>query len=221
MRDAILLDSDVVLKICIYALLIWEEGGLFHGRELSTLAASEFILPKRLARSGKLNDPSRAKTVLTELMARITFVEPDSDEVALAANLELAAQRAGLAFDVGESQLLSILVTRGAALLITGDKRAIGALGRLALSQPLIEGAAGKIACLEQLFVELIQQVGGDLLRAAVCAEPHADKALSICFCCSSASTSDDQYLAGLMSYLAEVRKAAGAVLRQGDLALA
>ncbi len=55
-------------------------------------------------------------------------MEPTDREVAFATNLELTAQRAGLQLDVGESQLVAIVIERAIATFDTGDKRAIVSL---------------------------------------------------------------------------------------------
>jgi hypothetical protein len=144
-------------------------------------------------------------------------VEPEARELTLAAILELSAQRRGISFDTGESQLLAILVYRNARILLTGDKRAITALGLLAAEHAEAAAVAGRVACLEQLFIGLLKTVGGVALRSSVCAEPRADRMLSISFQCSSGAADDSTYLEGLTSYLNHLRQHSGEVLCSDD----
>ncbi len=212
-----LLDSDIIIKACAYSLVIWEKGGLLEDHKLGTLAASLYIIPKRLQKPGKLRDRDAAASIFKSLLSSIRLIEPSTEELTFSAELELIAQRSGLAFDVGESQLLAILVKQKARLLLTGDKRAIAALGILTVSQPLLESAAGKVVCVEQLFLELIRLMGGAKLRSLICKEPGMDTALSICFGCVSGEKDESEYLTGLTSYISDIKRTASQMLAAND----
>lgn len=210
----VLVDSDVILKLCLYSITPWEAGGLLAGRELATLEASRYILPKRLQKMRIAGERKTAAKALDSFDRHVSYVEPEQDELALAAALELSAQRNGVAFDSGESQLLALLFHRNASVMITGDKRAITALVVLGPLHDQAAAVAGKIACLEQLFIELLKVHGaGASLRAGVCSEPAVDVALSICFRCASDPADDQTYLEGLTSYLDDVRRNSGPIL--------
>ena len=135
-----------------------------------------------------------------ELMRYIEFameLEPTEPEAILAADLELMAQTACLAWDAGESQLCAMLITRMVPALLTGDKRAISALERLVALEPRTAGAAGKIYCLEQLVTLALGKLAIDTVRVAVCRKPIVDRALAICFSCSSFRSPAGGCLAG------------------------
>src|SRR6185503_5833439 len=122
---------------------------------------------------------------LEQFIAEAIVVEPIDEEQKFAAALELLAQREGLPFDTGESQLCAVLITRAVPQLLTGDKRAIAALARLLDLEDRLEPARGRVRCLEQLVRLLIDRAGIDHVRIAVCAEPSVDRALAMCFSCS------------------------------------
>jgi len=95
----------------------------------------------------------------------------------------------------------------------TGDKRAIIALERLFEADERISSIIGKIICLEQLVKHMVGTGDPDLVRLAICAEPAIDKALSICFACTSSGTTSATILEGLDSYIGAIRADAKRVL--------
>jgi hypothetical protein len=66
--------------------------------------------------------------------------------------------------DVGEAQLLAAVADLG-DLLLTGDKRALVAVGHLPNFPPLL---AGKIVTLEAILISLCSKLGGDLTLGQV-----------------------------------------------------
>jgi hypothetical protein len=132
----------------------------------------------------------------------------------MAADFELAAQRAGLSFDVGESQLCAILICRLTPMLLTGDKRAIQALEELLDSEDRLSSLCGKVRCLEQLVLDVLRAgTNPDTLRGMICAEIDIDKTLTICFSCHSQDGPRQDYVDGLQSYVADLRQRAIRVL--------
>jgi hypothetical protein len=150
---------------------------------------------------------------LEAFIAEAVVVEPTEEEQRLAAAIELLAQREGLWFDSGESQLCAVLITRAVPQLVTGDKRAIAALERLLDLEHRLDTAQGRVWCLEQLIWLLIDRTGIQQVRAAVCAEPHVDRALAMCFSCGSGIESAETVLEGLASYIRHLREMARRVL--------
>jgi hypothetical protein len=164
-----------------------------------------------------LTDKAAVAAALDGLLAAVSVLEPDDKEVLLAADLQELAQTLSLPLDPGESILLAILVLRPIALLVTGDKRAIAAAESVLEQRSLSATAEGKVACLEQLVTELLRSMEPEALRASICADLGADKALTICFSCGSDVFSGANALAGLSSYVREVRAAAPTLLVRSD----
>jgi hypothetical protein len=75
----------------------------------------------------------------------------------------------------------------------------------------------GKVACLEQLIRSLLARLGLDVLRAAICNEACADKALAICFSCSTNTCTEQSALEGLASYVKALRRRAPTVMLNTD----
>ena len=130
--------------------------------------------------------------------------------------MQEAAQRLGLPLDGGESQLLAVVLHRAGALMLTGDKRAIGAGETVLKEIGSVRDAEGRLACLEQMLASLATQLGHDVARDAICSDAGADATLTICYACHADGCSQAECLAGLESYQAALRAAAPTLLAPG-----
>jgi hypothetical protein len=214
MSELVLLDNDVILKTSCYG-LVEETRGLLSEEDgcLGGLGLARFVLGKRVQKSRNIKHRDKTAFALQTFLASIDALEPDAEELALAASFEEKAQMLGAALDTGESQLLAILIRRCARSLATGDKRAIAAIHTIASELPLIAEAEGRLQCLEQLMLELLSRNDVSLLAEKVCTEPDVDKTLSICFGCSSQKTDTETTREGLKSYVGYLRKRSGKLL--------
>ncbi|GLI21916.1 hypothetical protein GGQ86_000782 [Xanthobacter flavus] len=209
MTDGILLDNDVVLKACAYRC----QNEVIERTTLgdvppAMLRIARYTLLSILSRPCGVIDLEGATAALYELLPQVQLLDPTETEIELAAEFEELAMSNSFSFDSGESQLVAILILRNAALLITGDKRAIAALAGIAPSP-----AEGRIACFEQLAALLLAKYSHEQIRLRVCSEAGADKAISICFSCKSEATSSENILAGLASYIRDLRSKTGHIL--------
>lgn len=209
MTESVLLDNDVILKVCAYR----RHAEILAITSISDippaiLGIARFTLRSRLTDKSGLTDPDGAMAALQELLDKIILVEPSMEEIELASELEEMATAKSYEFDTGESQLVAVLIRRGAPLLVTGDKRAIVAINGIGVAE-----AEERIACLEQLIAEMLNMVPHSDIRRNVCAEPTADKALTACFACSADAVEADDILIGLNSYIGHLRKGSGSTL--------
>ena len=211
MIGTVLVDNDVVLKLCRYG-CHGALGAALSGRRAAMLAVGRHALRDRVRRLPHQADRDRVGAALEEALDDLEAVQPDEAEAALAAEMEEAAARRALEFDTGESQLLAILLVRQALLLLTGDKRAVVAIGGMGVA-----AARGRVGCLEQLVATLLGVAGVGHLRAGVCADPSADRAVAACFACAAASVAEEDVRAGLRSYVSHLRSASGTTLAAGD----
>ena len=204
-----LVDNDVLLKSCRYGIdRDFVDLLVDVGLAPLILPVARYVVGTRLRRDCAGREAEGPLAAFDRAMTTWTFAEPDASEIAMAAAFEAEAQHCNLELDVGESQLLAILIARGCRAMLTGDKRAIRAIEILA-------GAAvpGRLACLEQIMSGLAEKLGLDVLRARVCGEPAVDRALTNCFACRSPSVDPASFADGLRSYMADVRRAAPRVL--------
>ena len=216
MPERVLLDNDVVLKAASYALADETVAvTTIDDTPPAMLGVGRFVIRNRLSRASNIADPARATSAFEQMLPTMTLVEPDEDEMAVAADLEAEAIRLDLELDGGESQLLAILANRSCSLLVTGDKRAIAAMATVALAQ-----ASARVACLEQMIAHVVATSGTSIIQPRICAEPNVDRAITSCFACSSSNKPDDaEVLAGLASYISHLdRSAPGILIRGHDL---
>lgn len=211
----ILIDNDILIKGACYGLLpTFTTGGPGDTRKAGILGAARFVVPKAISgKQLKSRTITQAQQDFQSFLAENITVEPTSDEQALAAKLEAIAQALALNLDVGESQLLAVLIARLVPLLLTGDKRAIIAMERLLDTGPDLASIQGKIRCLEQIVWSLIEIGLQETIRKAICAEPAIDKALAICFSCTQVDATRETIGEGLRSYIRAIRSDARRVL--------
>jgi hypothetical protein len=209
-------DNDILYKGAWYGLL-HELLGVIPCLPQHTLVLGQarFVVGKRIERQQKKGLPgaTEARARFVELLATLSLVEPSSAEQSVAADLENSAQQLGLPLDAGESLLCAVVIQRGLAHFVTGDKRAIAALETLSRERAELAAVAGRLLCLEQLFVRLLSVVDAKAIKRAVCQSAHVDQALANCFSCSSPEVSPERSIEGLASYIDALRAAAPLLL--------
>jgi hypothetical protein len=210
----VLIDNDIIFKGTCYGLLPELIGTVcVEGDAIGVLGAARFVISKRIQRATVNKGADAALSNLEAFLSRTLIIEPTEAEQNLAAELELAALKSGVALDAGESQLCAVAAKRLVDWLLTGDKRAIRAIELLLDFQPTLAAIVGKVKCLEQLVLTAVRSNSTwASLRAKICAEVAVDKALAICLCCASQTTSED-CVSGLESYIEDLRSEAGRVL--------
>ncbi|MCI0613011.1 hypothetical protein L0244_08475 [bacterium] len=178
-------DNDIVFKGSCYQLLddIIPE---VHTERVGVLGATRYVVSKKIRKAHLSGNVQSAIECFENFIKKASELEPTIAEQNLAAELEFTAQKLGLSFDTGESQLSAIVITRQIPLLLTGDKRAIRSLEQMIESLQILSDLCGKIKCLEQLFVAAVQRGDIQTFRSSICAESNLDKTLTICFGCSS-----------------------------------
>lgn len=209
-------DNDVLVKGLSYGLLFDLLGSITSDvRDIGMLGAARFVVRASLRKANLNQGTETAFRVFEELLGRVAVLEPTNEETTFAAELEFAAQRANFDLDTGESQLCAIVIGRALPWLATGDKRAVRAFEQLLIARSDATKLAGKVLCLEQLFLRLIGMTNAAAVRGAVCAEPSVDVALALCFGCHSAEVDPNSWSDGLKSYIADLRREANTVLAE------
>lgn len=212
-----LVDNDVLMKGACYGLLHDLILAVSPLNTVGILGTARYVVPQRIRTSLMRGNHVDAAETFRRFVEQVTIIEPTEEEQQLAADLELAAQRLRLSLDSGESQLCAVLSIRLVPLLLTGDKRAITAMDKLLDDETRLSHLAGKIMCLEQLFVMFLGRAGNGDVRRTICAEPDIDKALSNCFSCYGDAASTGKYMDGLTSYIESLRRLAARVLCAND----
>jgi len=208
-------DNDVLIKGACYSVLA-ELLLAFGGRgSLGVLGAARYVVADRLSRDERVLHRDQAIVRWEEFLGLAEELEPSPEALDLATTFEEVALSVGVALDVGESLLCAVAIVRPVPSVITGDKRAIEAMEILVPTVNQLETLAGRVVCLEQLIEALVRRLGVDATRLAICRQPKADRALSICFQCGLGA--DGQLDPdGLRSYIADLRGRAPTMLAGG-----
>lgn len=200
-------DNDVLLKGACYGLidrLVRAAPAITN--QVGVLGAARFVVCGAIRKANLCTDRGTVEGRFLRFVDQAIELEPSSEELDMAAELEFQAQKLNLAMDVGESQLCAITITRNVPLLVTGDKRAIRSMEHLLRQEPRLQALGGRVKCLEQLMLSLLEEDPADV-RGAVCAEPAVDKALTLSFSCSSSTASVESWAEGLRSYVGATRR--------------
>ena len=208
MAESALMDNDVVLKTCCYG-LVDEMLGCLSGKAwtLHVLGVVRYVLVRAIAKRKNISDKDGAANRLTNLLGRVSLIEPNDKELELAAEFEQTAQSLGVELDGGESQLLAVLIRRSASLLLTGDKRAIRAIEPILQESTLRPYVERRIACLEQVMTAVVARHGAEAIHERVCSERAVDISLAVCFSCASGAYDLQSILEGLASYIRDLRR--------------
>lgn len=199
-------DNDVLVKAVSYGIFQPLLKALPQEYEYGVLGTARFVLPRYLRRR-RPNRYEQARVELEHALSALEVLEPNEREVALAAALEFEAQRLQLSLHGGECTLLAILYERGLLNLLTGDKAAILAIGKV----PMPEGCdrarfERKIICFERAILALLDRVG-DEFRNVICAEPNVDIAMRICFSCAAPEVNSASWREGLQSEIRNINR--------------
>jgi hypothetical protein len=220
MPDGAAIDTDVLLKVSAYRLAAELISALSFAGTPVALGLTHLIAGKQLARKRGLIDGEGAALELQLLLGALGRLEPDDQEIELAADLASLAQERGLPLDSGEAQLVAITTIRGLPLLVTGDKRAIAALATLVEGAPMRVALVGRLACFEQALGSIIRLIGERELRTRVCCEPNVDGVMRLACSCGYQDWDPAQLQDACASFVGALRSSAGDLLVAG-LALA
>jgi len=212
-------DNDVLHKGTCFQLLSELLRAVAGAERCAVLGQARFVVGKRLRKRPLTQGVESALAYFESAFADLEMIEPSSEEIAAAAELELAAQRLAVALDGGESLLTAVASSRKITRLFTGDKRAIEALEKM-LEQRVatVEYLIGRLVCLEQGFDWMLARELATIAmcRQAVCREKAVDIALAICFSCSSPEVPDERCHEGLRAYIESLRADAPQMLAAG-----
>ena len=169
----LLIDVDALCKLAHWGLL--EEIPSLMGiplQECTTLASSKYRAIKAKSKlDGRVFHAVEAADRVLEAIALMQApMEPASQSLGDFENV--------LGIDAGEAVLLASLVAAPDTRLLTGDKRALGALA--ALPPEAREPFLGRVICVERIIEAGLNQWGLDVLRSKVCPWKKIDVAVNI-----------------------------------------
>lgn len=217
MAEGAAVDTDILLKAASYRVASEVVAVLKTKGAPAALGLTHLIAGKQLARKRGVRDRLGAAAELQSLLALLGRLEPDDEEIAIAADLAAKAQDRGLPLDTGEAQLAAITIMRGLPLLVTGDKRAIAALASLLLGEIDRVALVGRLACFEQVIASIATMIGEQELRLRICGEPDVDGAMRLACSCGREGWDPAQLHEACESFVDAVRLEAGDLLVAGS----
>ena len=201
----VFIDNDVAVKLAQWGLL------KRFGLHLTKQGGAELFMVRTLKYRFKLDDPPKAAAMLgstaavTQLTDFMAMCKPAKGHDA-----EVAKSLTDVpAVDAGEATLFAAAAQYDTALVDTGDKNALRALGGLGAGHTALKALVGKVACLEQTMEDLVGRWSFAEVSKAVLAYPAADKSTHQCF----AGNSEQAALAAVQAKIAELRPHCGGVL--------
>lgn len=168
-----LVDNDLIIKIAVTDLLE-ETCGIFGLEPANTrrLGSLRFVGPKKIAKQ-------KLRSRISTRIIRFCDTFPSIDESVDAALVErLSSPR----IDSGEALLIANAIVDREAVLATGDKRCVRALGTdpdLAFARGSL---LGRVEILESIYLRLLDSLGFDAVCDRVVANPPIDGMLDLAF---------------------------------------
>lgn len=174
----VFIDCDVAVKFAQWGLL----GRLTN--HLTKQGKADLYTVATLKYRFKLATPDKAAAMLGSMAAvkeLTSFVAACSTASGYSKAVAEALHDVP-SIDVGEAALFAAAGHFDAAIVDTGDKRALRAVGALASSNVAHQALNGKLVCLEQTVHYLIGRWTYEIVSAAVQTYPSADTSTAKCF---------------------------------------
>ncbi|MDD5335511.1 MAG: hypothetical protein PHS32_17405 [Rhodoferax sp.] len=174
----VFIDNDIAVKLAQWGLL------KRFAQHLTKVGGAELYMVSTLKYRFKLAEPAKAAALLGSAAAVTQLT--DFAGMCTPAKGHSAAVAAALtdmpSVDAGEATLFAAAAHFDAALIDTGDKKALRAVGSLGGTHLVTKALAGKIACLEQTMHYLAGRWTFSEVSKAVHSVPDADKSTYNCF---------------------------------------
>jgi len=200
------LDNDITYKLVAFQLFDEAIATLqIEKTELQVLPTAKFFFQRKQKKQGDSPDLVLAQVI--DLVRNCIPVNPELDAMSTE-ELILLKQVEG----IHEGEAALIVATRSQAdfLLLTGDKNCMQALA--AIPESIYKRLCGRVICLEQIVLKLIEVKGFEFVRDRVLPMVSCDITLKICFGYSTPTT-EESVASGLNSYINAIHKNAPRLL--------
>ena len=202
MAKVCFLDNDITYKLVAFQLFDEAIATLqIDKNSLQVLPTAKFFFQRKQKKKGATPDEFLAAVI--ELVSSCDAVIADVDD---AVTEELNQLRQVEGIDEGEAALIVATRSQTDFLLLSGDKRCMRGLARI--PEQIYKRLCGRVICLEQIILKLIEVKGFVFVRDRVLPMVSCDKSLQICFGVSSSAT-EENVIVGLNSYINDIRQQA------------
>jgi hypothetical protein len=196
------LDNDILLKLSAVDLLDESIAALgFNPEDLRVLDTARHVFRRNRKVSTKYSEVVRDRAI--EFVKTCQTIVPEVTGEFIVLNRLL---------DVGEATLVAATCEVLPFVLMTGDKRCLQVLAAQAELAEVRQRLQGRVICLEQVILRLIQRSGFDWVKARVVPMMACDMALRACFG-SGALATETNVVEALEGYIATLRQDAPGLL--------
>lgn len=204
MAKVCFLDNDITYKLVAFQL--FDEAIAIPKLQIDKANLRVLPTAKHFFRGKQKKNGASPDPVLTAVIELVSSCASAISEVDDAFTEESNQLRQVEGIHEGEQTL--ILATRSQTdfLLLSGDKNCMTQLA--AIPEQIYKRLCGRVICLEQIILKLIEVKGFEFVRDRVLPMVGCDKSLQICFGYSTLAT-EENVIAGLNSYINEIRQQA------------
>jgi hypothetical protein len=196
------LDNDITHKLVAFQLFDEAIATLqIDKNSLQVLPTAKFFFQRKQKKKGA--SPDEFLAVVIELVSSCVSVIADVNDTVTE---ELNQLRQVEGIDEGEAALIVATRSQTDFLLLSGDKRCMRGLAKI--PEQIYKRLSGRVICLEQIILKLIEFQGFEFVRDRVLPMVSCDKSLQICFGVSSPAT-EENVIEGLNSYINDIRQQA------------
>jgi hypothetical protein len=200
----VFVDNDILLKLSCCDLLDETMAVLrLSAADVRVLRTARFVFQRNRQVADRYSEQGRFRAVAFVKSCQ-TIVEEGGDE------FERLQATDGI--DIGEARLLAATSELANFLLMTGDKRCLQVLAAQTELAEVRERLQGRVLCLEQVILRLIQRSGFDWVKARVVPMMACDMALQACFGSGELAT-ENNVVEALEGYITALRQSAPGLL--------
>jgi hypothetical protein len=191
-------DNDILLKLTAFQLFEEAIAVLnLSPSDLRVLPTARFVFRRKRDQQVSYPDPVWAMAI--ERVERYQSANTtDARVLAEVQRLEKFRNQ----IHEGETALIAATCIEADFVLLSGDKACFKALPQV--SAEIYDRLCGRVVCLEQVVLKLIQVLGFDVVKERVLPLAHCDTVIRICFGYSEPAL-EDNVKDGLQSYIREL----------------
>jgi len=196
------LDNDIIHKLVAFQL--FDEAIAISELQIDKTSLRVLPTAKHFFRGKQKKYGASPDPILTAVIELVSGCASAIYDVDDAVAQELAELKQVEGIHEGEQTLIVATRSQTDFLLLSGDKNCMRGLA--AIPEPIYRRLCGRVICLEQIILKLIEVKGFEFVRDRVLAMASFDKSLQICFGLVTPAT-EENVIAGLNSYINDIRQ--------------
>lgn len=202
MAKVCFLDNDIIHKLVAFQL--FDEAIAISELQIDKTSLRVLPTAKHFFRGKQKKNGASPDPILTAVIELVSGCASAIYDVDDAVAQELAELKQVEGIHEGEQTLIVATRSQTDFLLLSGDKNCMRGLA--AIPEPIYRRLCGRVICLEQIILKLIEVKGFMFVRDRVLPMASFDKSLKICFGLVTPAT-EENVIAGLNSYINDIRQ--------------